>query len=200
MVGRSALVVIVWLAACGGHGPRYAPAQPVATIVERPPRAVSYRGGAAPLSRAADLQMVVVARSRSIAGSTPEERQLAYADWAAAAGSDVARANGWFDREEDRRVVELPRFRIDLMPVTNAAYAEFVADGGAPAPTMDAATWAAQGFVQDWATEVERFVWTDGHPPPGREDHPVVLVDWDDAAAYCAWRGRAVGAPRATSR
>ncbi|MBP6845353.1 MAG: SUMF1/EgtB/PvdO family nonheme iron enzyme, partial [Kofleriaceae bacterium] len=123
-------------------------------------------------------------------------RQRAYDDWSAAAGATTARDNGWFDREEDRHIVELPRYRIDLLPVTNAAYAEFVADGGAPAPTMDAATWAAQGFVQDWATEVERFVWKDGRPPTGRADHPVVLVDWDDAAAYCAWRGQVVGAAR----
>ena len=31
------------------------------------------------------------------------------------------------------------------------------------------------------ATEVERFLWHDGRPPSGREDHPVVLVTWDDA-------------------
>lgn len=189
--------MVLALAACGGeHRARYALAQPVAPIVLAPPRPVEHRGAPAPQSRAADAQMIAVARSRSIAGSTPEERELAYDDWAAAAGRSDARTHGWFDREEDRHIVEVPSFRIDLLPVTNAAYAEFVADGGAPAPTMDAATWAAQGFQQDWATEVVRFVWPDDRPPPGREDHPVVLVSWDDAAAYCAWRGLVVGAPR----
>jgi len=197
MIRRCLAALLVSAAACGGgHRPRYALAQSVAPIVAAPPRAVTYRGGPAPLSRAADAQMVVIAPSRSIAGSTPEERQRAYDDWSAAAGASTAREHGWFDREDDRHIVELPRFRIDLLPVTNAAYAEFVADGGAPAPTMDAATWAAQGFAQDWATEVERFVWQGGQPPRGRAEHPVVLVDWDDAAAYCAWRGQVVGAAR----
>ena len=191
MIRRCLAALLVSAAACGGgHRPRYALAQSVAPIVAAPPRAVTYRGGPASLSRAADAQMVVIAPSRSIAGSTPEERQRAYDDWSAAAGASTARDHGWFDREDDRHIVELPRFRIDLLPVTNAAYAEFVADGGAPAPTMDAATWAAQGFAQDWATEVERFVWQGGQPPRGRAEHPVVLVDWDDAAAYCAWRGQ----------
>lgn len=196
-VRRGVSVVVLALVACGGHSRlRFAPAQPVAPIVDAPPRAVAHHGGAAPISRAADAQMIAVPRSRSVAGSTPEEREAAYDAWSAAAGSNAAREHGWFDREEDRHIVELPAFRIDLLPVTNAAYAEFVADGGAPAPTMDAETWAAQGFQQDWATEVERFVWHDDRPPPGREDHPVVLVGWDDAAAYCAWRGLVVGEAR----
>lgn len=194
MVTRSALAVLLFAAACPRGGPRFSPPQPVAETVPGP--STTYRGGAAALSRAADAQMVAIARSRSISGSTPEERDRAYDDWSAAAGTDTARANRWFDREEDRRIVELPAFHIDLMPVTNAAYAEFVDDGGAPAPTMDEDTWRAQGFRQDWATEVARYVWTDGRPPDGRADHPVVLVTWAQAAAYCDWRGKVVGAPR----
>ena len=160
MIGRCLVALALGAAACGGK-PRYVPAQPVPPIVAEPPRAVTYHGGVASLSRAADAQMVAIAASRSIAGSTPEERQTAYDDWTAAAGSTAARDHGWFDREEPRHIVELPAFHIDLLPVTNAQYAEFVADGGAPAPTMDADTWARQGFAQDFATEVQRFVWTD---------------------------------------
>ncbi|HTJ44495.1 MAG TPA: SUMF1/EgtB/PvdO family nonheme iron enzyme [Kofleriaceae bacterium] len=151
---------------------------------------------AAPISRAADAQMVTIPAGRFVSGSTPEERAAAYDAFLASSGRDVARANKWFENEDERHVLELPAFAIDLMPVTNAAYAEFVDAGGAPAPTMDEATWKRQGFDQDWKTEVERFVWKDGHPPPDRVDHPVVLVTWDQASAYCAWRGRLVGATR----
>ncbi|MEZ4402682.1 MAG: SUMF1/EgtB/PvdO family nonheme iron enzyme [Kofleriaceae bacterium] len=188
----AALTVMVALAACGTT-PRFSPAQPVVAALELD---APYRGGAAAMSAAADAQMVAIPASRSIAGSTPEERAQAVDDWAAGAGRDGAPARSWFEQEEDRHIVEVPGFRIDLLPVTNAAYAEFVADGGAPAPSMDAETWKRQGFQQDWATQVARFVWPEGRPPPGREDHPVVLVSWDDAARYCAWRGHVVGAAR----
>jgi len=181
---------------CESYRPRFSAGQPVPPKVTTPTRPVAYHGGGASLSLAADGQLVAVPAGRSVAGSSDEERQLAYEEWTAAAGSDSARDGKWFDREEERHIVELPGFRVDLMPVTNAAYAEFVADGGAPAPTMDEATWKAQGFHQDWATEVKRFVWTSDRPPSGREDHPVVLVTWDDAAAYCAWRGLAAHAAR----
>lgn len=182
------------LAACGTIAPRLSkPGQPPRGVASP---TVEYHGGAAPLSRAADGQLVVVPEGRSVAGSTPEERVTAYDDYLATAGHDAARRGTWFEREEDRHIVQVPAFRIDAMPVTNAAYAEMVADGAAPAPTMDAATWKAQGFHQDWETEVQRFVWPGDRPPPGREDHPVVLVTWDQAAAYCAWRGAIVGEAR----
>ena len=154
------------------------------------------RAAIAPLSLAADAHMIVIPAGRSIAGSTPEERDAAYVDYEATAKRDTARANAWFDGETDRHVVTLPEFRIDLMPVTNAEYAELVAAGGAPAPTIDAAAWSAQGFQQDYATQVARFAWRDGRPPSGREDHPVVLVTWTEAAGYCAWRGTMRGEPR----
>lgn len=32
-------------------------------------------------------------------------------------------------------------------------------------------------------------VWPKGNPPAGRERHPVADVSWDDAVAYCAWKG-----------
>ena len=97
---------------------------------------------------------------------------------------------GPFDAEADRHVATLPAYRIDLLPVTQGAYAEYVATGAARPPTMDERTWKVQGFQQDFATEVARFVWRDGRPPAGREDHPVVLVSWRDADGYCRWRGR----------
>jgi len=150
----------------------------------------------APLSLAADDAMIAIPAGQYIAGSTPEERAAAYDDYRASSGQDTARARGWFDHEEERHVATLPAFRIDLMPVTQTQYAEFVATGKAPPPAIDEAAWTAQGFAQDFATAVARFVWRDGHPPVGREEHPVVLVTWSEAAAYCAWRGELRGEHR----
>jgi formylglycine-generating enzyme required for sulfatase activity len=166
------------LAACGGS---------------KPPQP---QGQHSLLSIAADERMIAVPAGNYIAGSTPEERAAAYDDYQQTAGQDSARENKWFDTEEDRRVTELPAFRIDLMPVTQAQYAEMVIAGKAKPPAIDEATWKAQGFDQDFATEVARFVWKDGRPPHGREEHPVVLVTHAEAAAYCAWRGAQRGEKR----
>ena len=149
-----------------------------------------------PLSLAADARMITVPAGQFVAGSTPEERAQAYDDYQQTAGTDTARHNKWFDREEERHVEQLAAFRIDLMPVTQSQFAEYVNAGHAQPLAIDAATWTAQGFTQDYATEVERFVWRDGRPPAGREDHPVVLVTWSEATSYCAWRGELAGAKR----
>jgi len=144
----------------------------------------------APLSTAADKQMIAIPEGKYIAGSTPEERQAAYDDYLHTANQDGAREHAWFGKEQDRHGEKLPAFSIDLMPVMQSAYAELVATGAVPAPTIDETTWKTQGFQQDYATQVARFIWKDGRPPHGREDHPVVLVTYDEAAKYCAWRGR----------
>ncbi len=150
----------------------------------------------AQLSSAADERMVSIPAGRFIAGSTLEERAAAYDDYLESSGHDTAREHDWFANEADRHIEQMPAFRIDLMPVTQVEYAEFVATGGAPAPAIDEAAWKAQGFAQDYATQVVRFVWSDGRPPNGREDHPVVLVTYREAERYCGWRGKQRGEPR----
>jgi formylglycine-generating enzyme required for sulfatase activity len=155
-------------------------------------------GGAstAPLSLAADAQMVAIPAGKYIAGSTPEEREAAYAAYERTSSHDTARAHHWFDGEEDRHLAELPAFALDLMPVTQAAYAEFVATGLVPAPFIDEAGWDAQQLALDYRTKVTPYLWHDGRPPPDREEHPVVLVTYREAASYCAWRGTLSGRPR----
>lgn len=60
-----------------------------------------------------------------------------------------------------QRNVDVDAFELTRTPVTNAEYALFVADGGAAAPPHGSAP----------------------------DDHPVVFVDWFDAASYCTWAG-----------
>ncbi len=57
--------------------------------------------------------------------------------------------------------VELAAFEISTTPVTNEQYAAFVADGGTAPPHWPVSDELAQ--------------------------HPVTVVDWDDAAAFCRW-------------
>jgi len=65
-----------------------------------------------------------------------------------------------------RRDVE--GFYIDCYPVTNRQYQVFVEATGYPAPEG----WGAQ------------------HYPEGQDDHPVVMVAWEDARSYATWTGK----------
>jgi formylglycine-generating enzyme required for sulfatase activity len=74
-----------------------------------------------------------------------------------------------FDRE-----VRLPSYAIDLTPVTNAQYAEFLRQAGYQPRDRT-------NFLKHW---------TNGKVPPGLENHPVVYVDLEDARAYARWAGK----------
>ena len=70
-----------------------------------------------------------------------------------------------------RQTLALPDYRIGKYPVTNAQYLAFARDKRiAVAPEAG------------WKLAVVGQV-----PPPGRENHPVVGITWDDAVAYCRW-------------
>jgi sulfatase modifying factor 1 len=74
-------------------------------------------------------------------------------------------------------------FCIDSSEVTNAQYAAFLAAAGSQTSGQPTAcTWNST-FVPG----------TDGSPwpyPAGRDNRPVVNVDWCDARAYCKWAGK----------
>lgn len=160
------------------------------------PRPVNPHAEHAQLSLASEDRMITIPAGKYIAGSTPEERSASYDDLLASTQSDTAREMKRFEREEARHQSTLPTFTIDLMPVTQAQFSEFVAAGKAHAPVIDETAWQAQGFAHDYATQVARFVWKAGVPPDDRLDHPVVLVTWDEADRYCAWRGEMAGVRR----
>ncbi len=128
-----------------------------------------------------------------IAGSDREEREAAYRLDEAAYGHSVTRRQRWYERERPRGPVEVPAFAITRTPITNAQYAAFVAATGHPAPDVDRETWRSYGLIHPYA-RTRRHAWRDGRPPPGREDHPVVLVSHADARAYAAWLSRKTGA------
>jgi iron(II)-dependent oxidoreductase len=101
-----------------------------------------------------------------------------------------------YDNERPAHFVDVPAFRMDTTPVTNGAYAAFVADGGYD----DARWWTEDGWA--WRTKAElahpQFWVRDGdgwarrryarlEPVPARE--PVQHVCWFEADAYARWRG-----------
>jgi formylglycine-generating enzyme required for sulfatase activity len=93
------------------------------------------------------------------------------------AGEFVMGTESEFKNEKPRREVFLDAYYIDKNEVTNADYKEFVDATGRQAPKMDA-FWAAP------------LNWRNGTYPQGRGDHPVVLVNWNDAEAYAKWAGK----------
>ena len=84
-----------------------------------------------------------------------------------------------YDNERERHTVTLAPFWIDRTPVTNAAFAEFVADTGAGPPRY----WKANG-AGGWTREVM------GETEEVDPRLPVVHVDHAQAEAFAGWAGK----------
>ncbi len=80
--------------------------------------------------------------------------------------------------EQPQHRVYLDAFNISETPVTNAEYKRFVDATGHAVPYREDA-WAKP---YNWDQVSRAF-------PPGKEQHSVVLVTWDDADAYARWAG-----------
>ncbi len=90
-----------------------------------------------------------------------------------------APAHGFaYDNERPAHEVELAGFEIDRTPVTNGAFAEFVADTGAAPPMY----WERDG--DGWVTT------TFGRRRALDPSLPVVHVDWHQADAFARWAGK----------
>jgi len=63
---------------------------------------------------------------------------------------------------------------IDRYEVTNDHYAQFVLATGHHAPANSSPAYT---------------LWENNVPIPGIDNHPVVNVSWENAVAYCTWRG-----------
>ncbi len=101
------------------------------------------------------------------------------------------------DNERPAHTVTLPAFYLDTTPVTNAAYQEFLADGGYEEPRW----WSPAGWDHRqraglaaplyWRREGSGWVRTRfGIAEPVPPAEPVMHVSWYEAQAYAAWAGR----------
>ena len=92
-------------------------------------------------------------------------------------GTEYATGAGYrrmFQLDRVTRKAALNRYAIDLTPVTNAQYGEFLNRSGYQPKHRE-------NFLRHWIG---------GRAPAGSEDHPVVYVDLNDARAYAAWAGK----------
>lgn len=87
-------------------------------------------------------------------------------------------------------VVVAPVF-LDQLVVTNRSFQAFVQQSGyAQSSLWHASAWPrVEEFVDATGRAGPRF-WSDGRPPAGTEDHPLVGVSWFEAEAYARWAGK----------
>jgi len=137
-------------------------------------------------------EVIAVPAGPFIAGSDRAEREAAYLLDEAAYGHSRTREGRWYEGERARGPVTLPAFAITRTPITNRLYAAFVAATEHPAPEVDPKTWAGYRLIHPYE-RTRRHAWRGDRPPPGREDHPVVLVAHGDAEAFAAWLSAETG-------
>ncbi|XP_061596836.1 inactive C-alpha-formylglycine-generating enzyme 2 isoform X1 [Cololabis saira] len=112
------------------------------------------------------------------------------------------------DGESNTREVSVQPFRLDQYPVTNADFRDFVrAEKYKTEAETFGWSFVFEDFVSDevkskitqriesapWWLPVERVFWRQPAGPGSgirdRLDFPVVQVSWNDARAFCQWRG-----------
>jgi iron(II)-dependent oxidoreductase len=107
-------------------------------------------------------------------------------------------SDAWaLDNERPAHPVELAPFWLDVTPVTNGAYAAFVADGGYERPrwwTPDGWAWRQEAGLtapEFWARDGDRWACDRfGGIDPVVDDEPVQHVCWFEADAFARWAGR----------
>jgi iron(II)-dependent oxidoreductase len=103
-----------------------------------------------------------------------------------------------YDNERSAHVVDLPRYRIDLAPVTNGQYLTFMLEGGYRRRelwTDEGWFWLMEARVSHPAQWVRAAdgTWQErcfGRLVPLVLDRPVIHVCWYEAAAYARWAGK----------
>lgn len=90
------------------------------------------------------------------------------------ADEEQFRASWRYQTKEFKRPAPTYAYAVDETPVTNAQYLLFM---------------KASGYKPRYAENFLRH-WAGGTVPAGKEEHPVVWVDLDDARAYATWAGK----------
>ncbi|MFG6096156.1 SUMF1/EgtB/PvdO family nonheme iron enzyme [Leptothoe sp. ISB3NOV94-8A] len=143
-----------------------------------------------------------VERGRYISGSDQKERDFAYRISAQSLATtpeealDIEtrlRQQRWFDFEPEAGNQRLAAFCISRNLVTNADYQEFVLATGYHQPGITAENYQEQNMLVHSYQDLRPYFWRGYQFPPGKAQHPVVLVSQKDALAYAAWKSQEDG-------
>ena len=119
-------------------------------------------------------------------GSTKQQIEQAYQISAQGYGYDGVRKMGWFDQEFPQHTATTQAFDIMQTPVTQAEYNQFIQDTHYPAPFVSVQTWQSYHLTHPYS-HVLPYLWHKHSPPKNKGNHPVVLVNINDAKAYAQW-------------
>lgn len=98
--------------------------------------------------------------------------------------------------ERPVRRVYIGEFLIARFETTNDEYARFIRATGHPTPAVRELPLIASNEREVAFRETAaQYEWREREPPAGRGNHPVVLVRYEDALAYCAWATAEFGRP-----
>ena len=99
--------------------------------------------------------------------------------------------------ERPAHAVHLDAFAIGVQLVTHAEYSRFIHETGYRPPGVDdlplVVTIGGEEREREFRAAGVAYAWTGGQPPADRLDHPVTMVRWEDAAAYCRWLSKVLG-------
>jgi formylglycine-generating enzyme required for sulfatase activity len=93
-------------------------------------------------------------------------------------GTFVMGSNEGRPNYQPEHQVYVASFYLDSWPVTNAEYQKFVEATDHPVPYYHVSWCDTRAY--NWNPETRMY-------PEGKDNHPVVLVTWEDAMAYAAW-------------
>lgn len=122
------------------------------------------------------LSLLLFVSALALAGAEPTPREAMVV---IPAGIYVPLSRSVLDEPQ----VEVPAFRIDVFPVTNAEYLAFVTANPKWRRSQVSPLFADESYLRHWAGDLEPG-------PEARPDAPVVNVSWFAARAYARWVGK----------
>jgi len=103
-------------------------------------------------------------------------------------------ANDGEDDERPAHQVFVDAYCISACQVTNENYAAFLRETGYPPPAVRELPRVVTPSNETTFRELAApYAWRIAAPPRERGQHPVVLIGYHEAVAYCGWLSRTIG-------